>query len=142
MPERAYATPIGKARLAREGTDVSLISWGAMVHTCLKAADQLNEEGISAEVLDLRTLAPLDLDAVLATVEKTGRVIVAHEAPNTNSFAAEISALISERALLKLHAPVRRVGGWDIRMPLFRLEKYYVPDADRVVRAAKQSLSF
>ncbi|MBI3550631.1 MAG: alpha-ketoacid dehydrogenase subunit beta [Elusimicrobia bacterium] len=142
VPEKLYATPIGKARLAREGSDVSLISWGAMVHTCLKAADTLNDEGISAEVLDLRSLAPLDLDAVLATVEKTGRVIIAHEAPNTNSFAAEVSALISERALLKLQAPVRRVGSWDIRMPLFRLEKHYIPDADRVIRAAKQLLSF
>ena len=142
VPEKPYEVPIGKARLAREGGDVSLISWGAMVHTCLKAAETLNEQGISAEVLDLRTLTPLDIDAVLATAEKTGRVVVAHEAPNTGSWAAEIACLIQERALLKLSAPVKRVGSWDIRMPLFRLEKYYIPDAARVVAAAKASLSF
>ena len=142
VPEKAYETPIGKARLAREGTDISLITWGAMTHTCLKAADSLNDEGISAEVLDLRTLTPLDLDAILGTAEKTGRVVIAHEAPNTGSWAAEISSLICERAMLKLQAPVKRVGSWDIRMPLFRLEKYYIPDADRVIAAAKETLSF
>lgn len=142
VPEKMYETPIGKARLAREGTDISLISWGAMVHTCLKAADRLHEDGISAEVLDLRTLTPLDLDAILTTAEKTGRVVIAHEAPNTGSWAAEISSLIHERALLKLQAPVKRVGSWDIRMPLYRLEKYYIPDADRVTEAAKKTLSF
>ena len=113
-----------------------------MVHSCLKAANILNEEGISAEVLDLRTLTPLDIAAILATAEKTGRALIAHEAPNTGSWAAEISALISERALLKLQAPVRRVGSWDIRMPLFRLEKYYIPDAGRIVKAAQETLSF
>lgn len=142
VPEEPYRTPIGKARLAREGTDISLISWGAMTHTCLKAAGLLQEEGVSAEVLDLRTLTPLDIEAVLATAEKTGRVLIAHEAPNSGSWAAEISSLIHERSMLKLQAPVRRVGGWDIRMPLFRLEQYYVPDADRVIRAAKETLSY
>lgn len=142
VPEKPYETPIGQARLAREGTDVSLISWGAMTHTCLKAASSLHDEGISAEVLDLRTLTPLDIEALLATAEKTGRILIAHEAPNTGSWAAEISALIAERALLKLKAPVRRVGGWDIRMPLFRLEKYYIPDADRVIKAVKELMSF
>ena len=142
VPEGPYKTPIGKARLAREGTDISLISWGAMLHTCLNAAERLEGEGISAEVLDLRTLTPIDIEAVLATSEKTGRVVIAHEAPNMGSWAAEISSLIHERALLKLQAPVRRVGGWDIRMPMFRLEKYFVPDADRVVLAARQTLSY
>ena len=142
VPQAPYETPIGKARLAREGSDLSFISWGAMVHTCLKAAGTLAEGNISAEVLDLRTLTPLDLDAVLGTAEKTGRVIIAHEAPNTGSWAAELSALIAERSLLKLQAPVKRVGSWDIRMPLFRLEKYYIPDADRLVAAARQTLAF
>ncbi len=142
VPDNPYVVPIGKARLAREGTDLSFVAWGAMVHTCLKAAERLEAEGISAEILDLRTLSPLDIEAVLATAEKTGRVVIAHEAPNTGSWAAEISSLIHERSILKLHAPVARVGGWDIRMPLFRLEKYYVPDADRVVMAAKKTLSY
>ncbi|MBI5631671.1 MAG: alpha-ketoacid dehydrogenase subunit beta [Elusimicrobia bacterium] len=142
VPHEPYEVPIGKARVAREGGDLTFISWGAMVETCLAAAERLGQEGISAEVLDLRTLAPLDLEAILASAEKTGRVVIAHEAPNAGSWAAEISALIHERALLKLQAPVRRVGSWDIRMPLFRLEKYYIPDADRVVEAAKKTLSF
>ncbi len=142
VPERPYETALGKARLAREGGDISLICWGAMVHTCLKAAEELSKDGISAEVLDLRTLAPVDLESLLSTVEKTGRVVIAHEAPNMGSWAAELCALISERALLKLKAPVRRVGSWDIRMPLFRLERFYIPDAERVALAAKETLSF
>lgn len=142
VPEKPYEIPIGKARLVREGTDLSIISWGAMVHTSLRAAEQLEQDGISVEVLDLRTLTPLDVDAIIDTAGKTGRVMITHEAPNTGSWAAELSALIHERALLKLHAPVRRVGSWDIRMPLFRLEKFYIPDADRINAAAKQLLSY
>lgn len=140
--EEPYEVPIGKARIAREGKDISLISWGAMVHTCLKAAELLQQEDIYAEVLDLRTLTPLDLESLLATVEKTGRAVIAHEAPNTGSWAAEVSALIAERAILKLQAPVRRVGAWDIRMPLFRLERFYIPDAERVAEAARKTLAF
>ena len=142
VPPEPYEIPIGKARLAREGADISLISWGAMVPTCLKAAEALSSEGVSAEVLDLRTLSPVDEDALLATARKTGRALVAHEAPNSGSWAAELSALIHEKALLALKAPVRRVGSWDIRMPLFRLEKYYIPDVHRIVKAARETLNF
>jgi pyruvate dehydrogenase E1 component beta subunit len=142
VAEDIFEIPIGKARLVREGSNISLISWGAMVPTCKAAAERLAADGISAEILDLRTLAPLDLPAVLATVEKTGRALIAHEAPNMGSWAAELSALIAERSLLKLQAPVKRVGSWDIRMPLFRLERYYIPDADRIVAAAKEVMSF
>lgn len=142
VPKERYTVPIGKARIAREGADLTIISWGAMVRTCLEAAETLSAEGKSAEVLDLRTLTPLDLEAVEASVSKTGRAVIAHEAPNTGSWAAEIAALIGERCLLKLQAPVARVGGWDIRMPLFRLEKYYIPDADRVLEGARKTLAF
>lgn len=141
VPEGHYATPIGKARVAREGTDVTVISWGAMVHTCLKAADELQKEGISAGILDLRTLVPLDIEAVLAEVEKTGRAVIAHEAPNTGSWAAEISSLIHERAFGRLKSPVVRVGAWDIRQPLFKLEHYYIPDAHRVVRGVHRAMA-
>ncbi len=141
VPDGYYETPIGKARVARPGTDVTVISWGAMVHTCLKAADELAKENVSCEVLDLRTLTPLDLDAILASVEKTGRALIAHEAPNTGSWAAEISSLIHERAFEKLRGPVQRVGAWDIRQPLFQLENHYIPDAHRVVRGVKKALS-
>ena len=143
VPEGPYDTPIGKARVAREGTSCTIIAWGAMVQTALKAADFLAaNDKISAEVLDLRTLSPLDLDAILASVEKTGRVIIAHEAPRTCGLGAEIAALIAERSLLKLQAPIQRVAGWDTRLPLFRLEKYYYPDAGRIVRAVQQTLTF
>jgi len=143
VPSGHYTVEIGKARVVKEGKDITLITWGAMTVTCQKAAERLeSEDGASVEILDLRTLAPLDLDAVLASVSKTGRCVIAHEAPNTGSWAAELSALIGERALLRLLAPVARVGGWDIRMPLFRLEQYYIPDADRVVMAARKTLKF
>lgn len=143
VPAGHYTVEIGKARLVKEGKDITLLTWGAMTVTCEKAAERLEkEDGASVEILDLRTLAPLDLDAVLASVGKTGRCVIAHEAPNTGSWAAELSALIAERGLLRLLAPVARVGGWDIRMPLFRLEQYYIPDADRVVMAARKTLSF
>lgn len=143
VPAGHYTVDIGKARLAQEGKDITLLTWGAMTVTCQKAAERLQkEDGASVEIIDLRTLAPLDLDAVLASVGKTGRCVIAHEAPNTGSWAAELSALIAERGLLRLLAPVARVGGWDIRMPLFRLEQYYIPDADRVVMAARKTLSF
>lgn len=143
VPENAYATPLGKARVARAGKDCTLIAWGAMVQTALKAADFLSaNSGVEAEILDLRTLSPLDIDAILASTGKTGRVVIAHEAPKTCGLGAEIAALIQERALLKLHAPVLRVAGWDTRLPLFRLEKYYYPDAGRIVRAVEQSLRY
>lgn len=142
VPSDPYHLPIGKARVAREGKDATVISWGAMVHTCLQAADKLKGEGVEAEVLDLRTLSPLDLEAILTSVSKTGRAVVAQEAPSTCSLASEISALIHERTLLKLQAPVKRVTGWDTRIPLFKLEKYYFPDPDRVVRGVKAVLSY
>lgn len=143
VPAGHYTVPIGKARLVKEGRDLTVISWGSMVASCAKAIETLEkEDGASIELLDLRTLSPLDLDAILASVGKTGRCVIAHEAPNSGSWAAELSALIGERALLKLLAPVQRVGGWDIRMPLFRLEQYYIPDADRVVMAARKALRF
>ena len=143
VPSGHYTVPIGKARLVQEGTDLTIITWGAMTVTCAKAAEKLKaEDGASVEILDLRTLSPLDLDAILASTGKTGRVVIAHEAPNTGSWAAELSALIAERNLLRLLAPIQRVGGWDIRMPLFRLEQYYIPDSDRVVMAARKALRF
>ena len=141
VPPGHYTVPIGKARIVQEGSDLTIVTWGAMTATSQKAAEKLaKEDGASVEIIDLRTLAPLDLDAVLASIFKTGRCVIAHEAPNTGSWAAELSALIAERAFVKLLSPVERVGGWDIRMPLFRLEQYYIPDADRVVMAARKAL--
>lgn len=141
VPEGSYQTPIGKARIAREGKDVTVVTWGAMVHTSLKAAEELAKDGVSIEIVDLRTLTPIDLPTVLASVKKTGRAVVAHEAPNTGSWAAEVSSLIHENAFDSLKAPVERVGSWDIRQPLFKLEHYYIPDAHRVVRGVQKTLS-
>ncbi len=142
VKEEPYEIEIGKARVRMEGSELTMISWGAMVGTCLKVAERLSQNGTSVEVLDLRTLTPLDLDAILKSVSKTGRALIAHEAPNSGSWAAEISAEISERALTNLKAPVKRVGGWDIRMPLFRLERYYIPDVDRLLMASEEVLAF
>jgi pyruvate dehydrogenase E1 component beta subunit len=143
VPAGHYSVEIGKARLVQEGSDLTILTWGAMTVTCQMAAERLaSEDKASVEIVDLRTLSPLDLETILSSVGKTGRCVIAHEAPNAGSWAAELSALIAERGLLRLLAPVQRVGGWDVRMPLFRLEQYYIPDADRVVMAARKALSF
>jgi 2-oxoisovalerate dehydrogenase E1 component beta subunit len=141
VPDGAAETPIGKARVAREGTDVTVLTYGSMTPTCVEAADELAAKGGgSAEVLDLRTLIPLDVDAVLASVRKTGRVVVVHEAPRTCGYGAELVALVAERALMALQAPIARVAGFDTPFP-YTLEHVYLPDARRVTNAVEHVLS-
>ncbi|MCS7274911.1 MAG: alpha-ketoacid dehydrogenase subunit beta, partial [Candidatus Bipolaricaulota bacterium] len=140
VPEGAYTVPIGKASVVRQGSDVTVISWGAMVRVCLQAIDQL--ESVSVELIDLRTLSPLDIETVLNSVTKTGRVVIVQEAPRTCSLASELTALINERALLQLQAPVVRVTGYDTHMPYLAMEQYYLPDAGRVKRGIERVLSF
>jgi pyruvate dehydrogenase E1 component beta subunit len=143
VPEEPYSIPLGKARVVREGADVTLIAWGAQVRTISDAAQQLEAEGVAlAEVVDVRTLSPFDYETVIASVSKTGRAVIVHEAPRTCGFGAEISAEIMERAILHLQAPVTRVAGFDTIPPLAKLEDYYQPDAGRVVEAAKTVLEF
>ncbi len=142
VPEEAYTVPLEQAKVVRQGTDVTLISWGAMMRTTLEAADILQHEGIIPEVVDVRTLYPFDADTILTSVKKTGRVVVVQEAPVTCGFASEISAFINERALLSLEAPIKRVSGFDTVMPLYKLENYYLPDAFRVVKAVEEVVSF
>ncbi len=142
VPRGAYTVPLGVAAVPREGSDVSLIAWGAMVRVCLDAADALGRDGVSAEVVDLRTLNPLDRETLLASVVKTGRAVVVHEAPRTCGFGAELVALVNEHALLQLEAPVERVTGFDTVFPLAGLEHHYLPTRDRVVRAVAKTLSF
>ncbi|MCG6961699.1 MAG: alpha-ketoacid dehydrogenase subunit beta [Acidobacteria bacterium] len=142
VPTDDYTVPLGRAAVPRAGEDVSLISWGAMVRVCLDAAQELAGDGISAEVVDLRTLNPLDRDALLASVVKTGRAVIVHEAPRTAGFGAEIVALINEHALLHLEAPVQRVTGFDTVFPYARLEKHYLPTRERVVKAVRAILDF
>ena len=142
VPEESYTIPLGQARIAREGSDLTLISWGAMLKTTLEAAEALRAEGLSAEVMDLRTLSPLDTETIIASVKKTHRAVVVQEAPRTLGLAAEIVALINEQALLHLEAPVLRVTGFDTAVPLPRLEQYYLPNAQQVLRAVHQVMGF
>jgi len=142
VPAESYTVPLGKADIAREGTDVTLIAWGAMVRVCLDASEVLARDDISAEVVDLRTLNPLDRETIIESVVKTGRAVVVHEAVRTGGFGAEIVAQISEHALLQLEAPVQRVTGFDTVFPLAQLERYYLPSRERIVKAVQRALSF
>jgi 2-oxoisovalerate dehydrogenase E1 component beta subunit len=136
------ALPLDVAFVLREGSDVTLISWGAMLKETLAAADELSAEDIAAEVIDLATLKPYDEDTVLASVTKTGRCVIVHEAARTGGFGAEIAALIAERALLSLLAPVARVTGYDAIVPLPRLEQHYLPSVARIADAARACVRF
>ena len=139
VPEGEVVVPLGQAAVRREGSEVSLISYGKTVHTCLKAADDLAEQGISAEVLDLRTLKPLDEAAILATVRKTGRLIVVHEASRLCGVGAEIAALVSEQAFDALQAPIVRLTGPDAPAPSsYPLEQAFIPQAGAIVAAARK----
>jgi pyruvate dehydrogenase E1 component beta subunit len=140
VPDTYYTTDIGPLRLEREGDDITLISWGAMIKETRAAATQLEESGVSVEVLDLRTLSPIDYVGLAGSVARTGRVVVVHEAPRTAGLGAEVTAIIQEHALYSLLAPVRRVTGWDTVFPLKRSEGHYLPTVDRIVRAAEEVL--
>jgi pyruvate dehydrogenase E1 component beta subunit len=141
VPEESFTTPIGVASVERPGTDLTLVAWGAMMKETRAAAERLAESGTSAEVLDLRSLVPLDVDAIAASVRRTGRAVVVHEAPRTAGFGAEIVAQIQERCLYHLEAPVARVTGWDTVFPLKRSEHHYLPSTDRIVAAAERVLA-
>jgi 2-oxoisovalerate dehydrogenase E1 component subunit beta len=127
---------------AREGSDITLVAWGAMVQETLAAADDLAEQGIAAEVIDVSTLKPLDMDTILASVGKTGRCVIVTEAPRTCSYAAEIAANLAEDGLLTLLAPVQRITAYDVVVPLPRLEQNYMPDRQRIIASAKKALAF
>jgi len=143
VPEEVYTLPLGKARVVREGRDVTVLAWGAQVRTVKEAAQQLDSEGTAdVEVIDVRSLSPFDFETVTASVVKTGRAVVVHEAPRTCGFGAEISAQLMERAVLHLKSPVLRVTGFDTIPPLAKLEDHYQPDANAVVEAVKASLRF
>jgi pyruvate/2-oxoglutarate/acetoin dehydrogenase E1 component len=141
VPEGEYVVPLGKARLAREGDDVTLVAYGAMVPLCERAADAL-AGAASVEVVDLRTLKPLDEDALLASAAKTGRVVIVQEAPRVAGFGAELAAVLAEKAILDLRGPVLRVTGYDVPYPYWKLEDAYMPSVERVVDAARKLLAF
>ena len=136
------ALPLDTCFTLREGTDVTLVTWGGMVNETLGAADALAELGYAAEVIDVATLKPYDLDTLLASVGRTGRCVVVSEAPRTAGFASEVAAAISEYGLLSLMAPVQRVTGYDTVVPLARLEKHYIPSVERIVAGARRAIEF
>jgi len=136
------ALPLDRCFVLREGRDVTLVAWGAMVQDALAAADSLMAEGVSAEVIDVATLKPLDAHTIVASVKKTGRCIVVHEAPLTGGFGGEIVARVAEGAFTSLLAPVERVSGYDTVIPLPRLEAHYFPNASRVAAAAQRAMAF
>jgi pyruvate/2-oxoglutarate/acetoin dehydrogenase E1 component len=140
VPEIYYTTEIGPVRVERSGDDITLISWGAMMKETRQAASLLGEQGVSVEVLDVRTLSPLDRDGIAASVSKTGRAVIVHEAPLTGGLGGEIAASIQERCLYDLAAPVERVTGWDTVFPLKRSEQHYLPSVDRILTAAERTL--
>ena len=140
VPDGAYTVPFGKAHLVREGEQVTLVAWSAAVELCLRAADALVADGISAAVLDLRTLVPLDVETLCAQVAKTGRCVVVHEAPLSAGFGAEISATLMEEVFYDLDAPVARVAAFDVPFPPASLEDFYLPSLDRVVAAVRRTM--
>ena len=141
IPEKEYIVPIGKANIVQEGNDLTLIAWGAMVKTCSDAIEKLNNK-YSVEMIDLRTINPYDAETIINSVKKTGRCVIAHEAIRTSGFAAELIASINEKALLSLEAPVVRVTSPDVPFPLAKLESYFLPDVNRVIKGIERVMSF
>jgi pyruvate dehydrogenase E1 component beta subunit len=137
VPEGEYTIPLGKARMVQEGNDVTIISWGSMLHRTLQAV-----EGYDAEVIDLMTLSPFDEETLLNSVKKTGRVVIVHEAPKTCGFGAELSATIAEDAILYLKAPILRVTGYDVIVPFSKLEDYYMPSVGRIKKAIEEVMKY
>jgi len=142
VQEGDFTIPLGKARLVQEGKDVTVIAWGAMIREVLNAAEQLKNDKIDVEIVDPRTISPMDVETIVTSIRKTGRGVIVHEAPKTCGLGAEIIALINEKAFLSLQAPIERVTGFDIPMPLLKSEHYYLPNPQRIALAIKKVMSF
>lgn len=142
VPENSYEIPLGEAAVRREGTDISVFTWGAMTQPTLIAAKELAEEGIDVEVVDLRSLSPLDTASIAQSFQKTGRGVVVHEAPSTAGLGAEIVARIQEEALLYQEAPINRITGFDAPMPLHAIEDFYLPQAIRIKEGIKETVDY
>ena len=139
VPEDEYTVPIGKARMVCEGDELTMVTWGASVIQCMNA---IEASGRSIELIDLRTIQPFDMDAVAASVQKTGRCVIVHEAPKTCGLGAEIATGIMEYCFLHLEAPVQRVCGFDTIMPYYKLELEYLPDAERIGKAITETMAY
>lgn len=143
VPEKMETLPIGQAQVVQKGSELTIVSYGASLRACLEAAEMLQEEdGVKPEIIDLLTVSPLDATLVVESVKNTGRVMVVHEGPRTCGLGAEVVARINEAALLYLEAPIKRVTGFDTPIPYFSKERFYIPDADRILNAAREVLSF
>jgi 2-oxoisovalerate dehydrogenase E1 component beta subunit len=140
--DNGKALPLDKCFTLRTGDDITLVSWGAMMKETLGAADKLKAEGINAEVIDVATIKPLDMETILASVEKTGRCVIIHEAARTCGVGAEISAQIAERGMMSLQAPVQRVTGYDTIVPYARMEKYYLPSENQIIEAVHNVMEY
>ncbi len=142
VAEDLYEIPLRRARVVRQGRDLTIIAWGAMIPAAAKAAEDADKDGVSAEIVDLRTLSPMDRETILASIRKTGRALIVHEAPKNCGLGAEIAALIAEKALLSLAAPVVRVTGWDITIPLPKTEDYYYVGPERIRAGIRRLMEF
>jgi pyruvate dehydrogenase E1 component beta subunit len=146
VPEDEYTIPIGKARVVAEGGDLTIVSWGASVVQCMSAIEEAASSGStvdrSIELVDLRTIYPMDIETVLESVKKTGRVVIVHEAPKTGGWGAEVAARIAEECFLHLEAPPQRVAGFDTIMPYYKLEMEYMPDSHRIAKAIEEVLAY
>jgi pyruvate dehydrogenase E1 component beta subunit len=140
VPDDWFTVPLGEARIETHGSDVTIITWGAMTREARQAVTALEAEGVAAELIDLRSLVPLDEEAIVASVERTGRAVVIHEAPRTGGFGAEVAAIIQERCLYALTAPIQRVTGWDTVFPLKRSEHHYLPSVGRILTAVRRTM--
>ncbi len=141
VPEEDYTLPIGKAKIVRHGNQLTVLCYGAMVHVVNEAVEVAVQEGLDPEVIDLMTLSPLDEETVLRSAQKTGRVVIVHEAPRTCGYGAELSALIAEKALMSLEAPIARVTGFDTPFP-YSLEAEYLPTPERIVAQLRETARF
>jgi len=146
VPEDEYTIPIGKARVVAEGGDLTIVSWGASVVQCMNAIEEAASKGSlgdrTIELIDLRTIYPMDIETVLESVKKTGRVVIVHEAPKTGGWGAEVSARIVEECFLHLEAPPQRVAGFDTIMPYYKLEMEYMPDSHRIAKAIDEVFAY
>lgn len=142
VPDNGEALPLDRCFILKEGTDITLVSWGAMMHETMKVAKSLSEQGVEAEVIDVATIKPLDMETILASVEKTGRCVIIHEAAKNCGVGAEISAGIAENCLTSLLAPVQRVTGFDTVMPLYQLEKLYMPSEAKIMQTVQDVLEY
>lgn len=142
IDEGTYTEPLGEAAVRQEGEDLTVISWGAMMHQTLEAVENLADKGVDAEVIDLRTISPLDKETIVESVKKTGRCVVVHEAAKTGGFGAEIAATINDEALMYLEAPIERVAGFDVPVPLLSMEDYYIPHPPRIEEAIKDTVAY